>query len=74
MDIHFTRPNPKDAAHIAPFFTMRPNKTCDSGVLDTFLWSDYYGIQTAVVDEKAVLVLQTYRTISSFFSSTSIRC
>lgn len=57
MDIHFTRPNPKDAAHIAPFFTMRPNKTCDSGVLDTFLWSDYYGIQTAVVDEKAVLVL-----------------
>ena len=57
MDIHFTRPNPEDAARMASFFAMRPNKTCDSGVLDTFLWSEYYDVKTAIVDEKAVLVL-----------------
>ena len=56
MDIHFNRANPKEAARMAPFYAMRPNKTCDSGVLDTFLWSEYYDVQTAIVDEKAVLV------------------
>lgn len=56
MDIHFNRANPEDAARMAPFYAMRPNKTCDSGVLDTFLWSEYYDVQTAIVDEKAVLV------------------
>ena len=56
MDIHFNRANPEEAARMAPFYAMRPNKTCDSGVLDTFLWSEYYDVQTAIVDEKAVLV------------------
>ena len=56
MDIHFNRANPEEAARMAPFYAMRPNKTCDSGVLDTFLWSEYYDVQTAIVDERAVLV------------------
>ena len=56
MDIHFNRANPEDAARMAPFYAMRPNKTCDSGVLDTFLWSDYYDVKTAIVDDRAVLV------------------
>lgn len=56
MDIHFNRANPKEAARMASFYAMRPNKTCDSGVLDTFLWSDYYDVKTAIVDDRAVLV------------------
>ena len=40
MDIHFNRANPKEAARMAPFYAMRPNKTCDSGVLDAILQRD----------------------------------
>ncbi len=67
MDIQFVRPNPKDAAEMAKFYSMRPNKTCDSGVLDTFLWSEYYDIKAAVVAEKALL-LQMRKEDEIFFS------
>lgn len=67
MDIQFVRPNPKDAAEMAKFYSMRPNKTCDSGVLDTFLWSEYYDIKAAIVEEKALL-LQMRKEDEIFFS------
>ena len=67
MEIQFTRTNSKDAAAMAPFYSMRPNKTCDSGVLDTFLWSEYYDVKTAIVDNKAVLV-QMRKGEEVFFS------
>ncbi len=55
MKLNFTRPNPEEVAKIAPFYSMRPNKACDTGVLDTFLWKDYYNVCTSLVDDKAVL-------------------
>ena len=56
-ELIFTRPTGADAHILEPYFSMRPNKTCDSGLLDTFIWRDHYCIRTFVADEKAVLTL-----------------
>ena len=53
----FKRPCGADAHIMAPYFSMRPNKTCDSGLLDTFIWRDHYHIRFCIADEKAVLTL-----------------
>lgn len=42
---------------MTPFFALRPNKTCDSVFLDSFIWRDFYHIQCAISDEKAVQFL-----------------
>ncbi|SFG12567.1 DUF2156 domain-containing protein [Oribacterium sp. WCC10] len=57
MDLKFFRPKSEDAKRIAQFYYMRPNKTCDSGVLDTFLWAEYYNVRVCIEDEKALLSL-----------------
>ena len=67
MDIAFTTPRIEDAEKIAPFYWMRPNKTCDSGVLDTFLWADYYQLKYAIVDDAAILTLM--KDGDEYFSS-----
>ena len=36
---------------------MRPNKACDSGVIDTFLWRDYYQVRVCIADDRALLLL-----------------
>ena len=53
----FTEPSAAEAHLLAPYFSMRPNKTCDSGVLDTYIWKDHYQIRCCIADEKAVLTL-----------------
>ncbi|WP_036610721.1 DUF2156 domain-containing protein [Oribacterium sp. P6A1] len=57
MNLEFFTPKSTDAEKIAPFYYMRPNKACDSGVLDTFLWRDYYNIRVCIADDKALLFL-----------------
>ena len=57
MNLQFSSPAASSSDILAPYFTMRPNKTCDTGLLDTFIWKDYYHIRISIVDEKAVLML-----------------
>ncbi|WP_139355587.1 DUF2156 domain-containing protein [Oribacterium sp. C9] len=57
MNLKLFMPKSTDAEKIAPFYSMRPNKACDSGVLDTFLWRDYYDIKLCIADDKALLFL-----------------
>lgn len=57
MNLEFFKPKSTDAENIAPFYYMRPNKACDSGVLDTFLWRDYYDVNVCIADDKALLFL-----------------
>ncbi len=66
-EIVFQTPQAKDAACYYPFYSMRKNKTCDSGMLDTFLWQDYYNVQCAIVDERALLLCM--RGGEEYFSS-----
>lgn len=57
MNLQFKKPVAEDMAKLAPYFLLRPNRTCDSGFLDIFLWSAYYQVQYCIVDERAVLWL-----------------
>ena len=41
---------------MAPYFQLRPNKSCDSTILDTILWSDYYNAHYCTVDDRALFI------------------
>ena len=57
MNLQFKPLQAEDMCKIAPFYALRPNKTCDSVYLDSFIWRDYYQVKYTVSDEKAVLFL-----------------
>ena len=50
MSLDFKPIQAEDIEALSPFFCRRPNKTCDSVALDSFLWRDYYHVQFAVSD------------------------
>jgi len=54
MSLTFKRIEAEDVADLNPYFGRRPNKTCDSVILDSFLWRQYYDVQYAISDGKAV--------------------
>ena len=53
MDLNFKPVEAEDMSRLRPFYGLRPNKTCDSVFLDSFLWKDYYKVQCAVSEGKA---------------------
>lgn len=57
MNLQFIPLKLEDAEALAPFFYMRPNKSCDSGALDTFLWKDRFDVRVCVADDRALLLL-----------------
>ena len=67
MDLQFHKPEPSEARQISPYYSMRPNKTCDSGMLDTYLWAGYYNTQIATPDDRALLILM--KDGGEFFAS-----
>ncbi len=54
MKIEFKKPEFEDIDHLSKFYCKRHDKTCDSVILDSFLWRDYYDVLFAVRDEEAV--------------------
>ncbi len=54
MEIPFKPIEAEDIKDLTPLFCQRPNKTCDSVALDSFLWRRYYHVQFAVRDGKAI--------------------
>ena len=52
--MQFKSLEPEDIMKIMPFVGRRPNKTCDSGVVDSFLWREYYHVQYAISENRAV--------------------
>ena len=55
MDLEFKPLEAEDIGRLTKFFGLRPNRTCDSVVLDSFLWREYYNVRFAIVDDKAAL-------------------
>ena len=47
----------EDSKHIAPYFYRRPNRTCDSCALDSYLWRGYCDIMVAEEEDKALFLL-----------------
>lgn len=54
MNLNFKRVEASDLVKLEPYFCRRPNKTCDSVFLDSFLWREYYHVRLAVSDGKAI--------------------
>ena len=44
MDLNFRPVEAEDMSRLRPFYGLRPNRTCDSVFLDSFLWKDYYKV------------------------------
>ena len=59
MDLQFKRLEASDVAELTRFYGRRRDMTCDSVILDSFLWARYYHVAFAVRDEKAVLWTMT---------------
>lgn len=57
MNLNFKPVEAEDLEELNPFFCKRPNKTCDSVFLDSFIWREYYNVRYAVSDNKAILCL-----------------
>lgn len=55
MNLEFKKPLAEDMMKLAPYFSLRPNRTCDSGFLDIYLWSEHYNVKYCLVDDKAII-------------------
>lgn len=60
MNLKFIPINVESIEILTPFFGRRPNKTCDSVFLDSYLWREYYQVRYAVSDDKAVQWLMEF--------------
>lgn len=54
MSLEFQRIEAGHIKALTPFYGLRPNKTCDSVIMDSFLWRDYYQVKFAISDGKAI--------------------
>lgn len=54
MSLEFKKIEAEDIAKMNKFFGLRPNKTCDSVFLDSFIWREYYHVRYAISDGKAI--------------------
>ena len=54
----FHRPSFDNAAEMARIYALRGNKTCDSTVLDTYIWKDMYDTQIHMEDDAAIILMK----------------
>ncbi|MBO6242865.1 MAG: DUF2156 domain-containing protein [Butyrivibrio sp.] len=55
--ISFHRPVFEESAKLARIYSLRDNRTCDSTVLDTYIWKDLYNTQIYIEDEAALILM-----------------
>lgn len=65
MKLEFKPVDVEAIEKLTPYFCHRPNKTCDSVFLDSYLWRKYYQVRYAVSDEKAVQWLMEHDGVVS---------
>ena len=56
MELQFKDLDSSALKTLAPLFTFRENKTCDSVFLGLFLWKDYYQVRYAVGDDTPIFL------------------
>jgi hypothetical protein len=54
----FHEPLYEEAAKLAEIYALRNNKTCDSTVLDTYIWKNQYNTQIYLEDDAALVLLK----------------
>lgn len=55
MDLKFNKLNAENIEGLTKYYGQRHDQTCDSVLLDNFLWGDYYHVHYCERDGKAVL-------------------
>jgi hypothetical protein len=55
MNLKFKPIEFRDMPIMQPFYEMRPNRTCDSTFLESFIWKDYYRVEYAIWENRALL-------------------
>lgn len=56
--IVFSKPKFEEAARLAGIYALRNNKTCDSTVLDTYIWKELYDTRVYIEDEAALILMK----------------
>ncbi len=54
----FHRPSFEEAAELSRIYALRGNKTCDSTVLDTYIWKNLYNTQIYLEEDAALILMQ----------------
>ena len=54
----FHKPLFEESAKLAGIYALRSNKTCDSTVLDTYIWKDLYNTDIYIEDEAALILMK----------------
>ena len=57
MDLEFKKLCAESVEGLTQYYEQRHDMTCDSVILDNFLWGNYYHIHYAVRDDRAVLYI-----------------
>lgn len=61
MSLEFSKLDAENIEKLTKFYGLRHDQTCDSVILDNFLWGQYYDIHYCPQDEKALLWIMTVR-------------
>ncbi len=54
----FREPSFDEAAKLSGIYALRDNKTCDSTVLDTYIWKDMYNVKIYIEDKAALTLMK----------------
>ena len=54
----FHKPLFEESVKLAGIYALRNNKTCDSTVLDTYIWKDLYNTDIYIEDEAALILMK----------------
>ncbi|MCQ4635786.1 phosphatidylglycerol lysyltransferase domain-containing protein [Anaerovorax odorimutans] len=54
-ELHFQKLTMADQKALEPYFSLRPNKICDSSFLDVFLWSRSNRLEYCLIEGEAIL-------------------
>lgn len=55
MELEFKKLSAENVEGLTKYYGRRPDRTCDSVILDNFLWSSYYHVHYAECEDRAVL-------------------
>ena len=68
MNLIFQPLSSYHAPELAPYLTLRRNRSCDSTLLDTYLWADFYDPSLAVIPGEAMFLCM--KTEKDCFAAT----
>lgn len=67
MNLEFKEVTVDEVECMIPFYAMRPNRTCDSVFLESYIWKELYHVKYAIWEERALLWLMEYE--GEYFSA-----